>query len=294
MQKSEIYVLQQSTIFSKIKKRPQNSHKGSFGTALCICGSQKYRGAALLATEATLRCGAGIVQLASIEQVLSACCIRLPEATLLPLQQSDTGAISKENRTILSQELQNKQSILMGCGLTQSEDIFQLVHDLVPLAQCSVVLDADALNVCNGEKLPRPQQGRLILTPHPGEMARLCNKTVEYVQNNRSEIAMQFAKEKDCILVLKGYHTLIASPDGQIFENHTGNSGLAKGGSGDVLAGMITGLLCSGMDPFDAAICGVYLHGYSADLCAARKGETSMLPHEILQDLSEFLAQNGR
>lgn len=294
MQKFEISILKENMILSKIKCRPQNSHKGSFGTALCICGSQRYRGAALLAVEGVIRCGAGIVELASVEQVLSACCIRLPEAVLLPLKQSNNGAISKENIPVLSQEVQKKQVLLIGCGLTQSEDIAQLVHSLVPLSQCSVVLDADALNVCNGARLPKPQQGQLILTPHPGEMARLCNKSVEYVQSNRSQLALQFAKDKDCILVLKGHHTLIASPDGQIFENHTGNSGLAKGGSGDVLAGMITGLLCSGMNPLDAAICGVYLHGYSADLCATRKGETSMLPHEILEDLSQFFAQKGR
>ena len=279
-------------IFSRMLHRPTGSHKGTFGTALCLCGSRIYRGAALLAVEGAMRCGAGIVQLASVEEVISACCSRLPECTLLPLKPCPQGGPSKENLDLLAEQLPHRRALLAGCGLTQSEDTSYLVHHLVEQCECSVVLDADALNVCKSGSLPHPKKGGLIVTPHPGEMSALTGKSIQEIQQNRVQAALDFARENQCIIALKGHHTIIASPDGQVFENPTGNPGLAKGGSGDVLAGMITGLVCGGLSPLDAAICGVYLHGKAADLCAEQKGQTTMLPHDILEDLGGFLAEN--
>ncbi len=288
-----IRLLDDSFVFSRMPMRPSHSHKGTFGTALCLCGSTTYQGAALMAAEGALRSGAGIVQLASVQPVLTACVIRLPECTLLPLKQTQFGSPSAENLELLSGFISKRQAFLAGCGLTNCEDTAKLVHTLVPMCQCSVVLDADGLNVCQGGELPHPEKGMLIVTPHPGEMAALTGKTVKEIQENRVQAALQFAQENNCITVLKGHHTIIAAPDREVFENPTGNSGLAKGGSGDILAGMITGFVAAGLSALDAAICGVYLHGLAADFCAARKSQTAMLPHDILEDLGPLLAQKG-
>ena len=288
-----IRLLDDAFVFSRIPRRPVHSHKGTFGTALCLCGSRIYQGAALMAAEGTLRSGAGIVQLASVQSILSACVIRLPECTLLPLTETPDGSISAENIPLLAQVMPQRKSVLIGCGLTPSPDTAHLVHQLIPLCNGTVVLDADGLNVCQGGQLPHPTGGTLIVTPHPGEMASLTGKSIAEIQENRTQAALQFAKENDCITVLKGHQTVIAAPDGQVFENPTGNSGLAKGGSGDVLAGIITGMASAGLSALDAAICGVYLHGLAADVCAQHKSQTAMLPHEILQDLGTILAQHG-
>ncbi len=288
-----IRLLDDAFIFSRIPRRPVHSHKGTFGTALCLCGSRIYQGAALMAAEGALRSGAGIVQLASVQSILSACVIRLPECTLLPLTETPQGTISAENIPLLSQYLPQRKAVLMGCGLTISPDTEQLVHQLIPLCNGTVVLDADGLNVCQGGQLPHPATGELIVTPHPGEMASLTGKTIAKIQENRVDAALQFSKQNQCITVLKGHQTVIAAPDGQVFENPTGNSGLSKGGSGDVLAGMITGMAAAGLSALDAAICGVYLHGLAADVCAQHRSQTAMLPHEILQDLGTILSQHG-
>lgn len=282
-----------SLVLSLLPPRPPESHKGTFGTLLCLCGSLPYRGAALLAAEGALRAGAGIVQLASVEPVLAACCVRLPECVLLPLQAGESGGPSAENLPILREKLASCRALLAGPGLTPGADTAALVRDLVPRTKGPAVLDADALNALAGSDLPHPQGG-LILTPHPGEMARLAGCTIAEVERDRPAAALRFARENDCVLVLKGHETLVAAPDGRLWKNTTGNAGMARGGSGDVLAGMIAALACAGLAPADAAVCGVFLHGLAGDLCAKRLGQTGMLPHDMLADLGGWLAENGR
>ncbi len=287
-------LIDEELVFSLIRPRPADSHKGTFGTLLCLCGSLPYRGAALLAAEGALRSGAGIVQLASVEPVLAACCVRLPEATLLPLVPGPDGGPGQENLARLADSLASCRGMPAGCGLTHGADTAFLVRELVPQAKGTVVLDADALNALAGGPLPHPAAGGLILTPHPGEMARLTGISIGEIQQNRVETAARFAAEQDCVLVLKGSGTIIAAPDGRLFINRTGNPGLAKGGSGDILAGLIAGLACSGLEAAEAAVCGVFLHGLAADRCAARLGQAGMLPHDILADLGAIFAQNHR
>lgn len=282
-----------SLVLSLLPPRPPESHKGTFGTLLCLCGSLPYRGAALLAAEGALRAGAGIVQLASVEPVLAACCARLPECVLLPLQAGESGGPSAENLPLLREKLKGCRALLAGPGLTPGADTAALVRDLVPRTAGPAVLDADALNALAGSALPHPQGG-LILTPHPGEMARLAGCTVADVERGRPAAARRFARENDCVLVLKGHETLVAAPDGRLWKNTTGSAGMARGGSGDVLAGMIAALACGDLAPADAAVCGVFLHGLAGDLCARRLGQTGMLPHDMLADLGGWLAANGR
>lgn len=287
-------LIDEELVFSLLKPRPADSHKGTFGTLLCLCGSLPYRGAALLAAEGALRSGAGIVQLASVEPVLAACCVRLPEATLLPLVPGPDGGPGRENLPRLADSLAGCRGMLAGCGLTHGAETAFLVRELVPRAKGTVVLDADALNALAGSPLPHPAVGGLILTPHPGEMARLTGMSIGKIQQNRVETAARFAAQQNCVLVLKGSGTIIAAPDGRLFINRTGNPGLAKGGSGDILAGLIAGLACSGLEAAEAAVCGVFLHGLAADRCAARLGQAGMLPHDILADLGSIFAQNHR
>ena len=157
------------------------------------------------------------------------------------------------------------------------------------------VLDADALNaLAAGAVPPGALPENTVLTPHPGEMARLTGLTVAQVQADRPGVAARYAARHRCVLVLKGSGTVIAAPDGRLLHNGTGNPGLARGGSGDILAGMIAALLAQGLAPADAAACGVWLHGAAADRCAARKSQLAMLPHDIFDDLGALLAGMGR
>lgn len=296
-------------VFEKLPPRLPESHKGSYGKLLIVAGSARYRGAAALATEGALRTGAGIVTLAAVEPVLQGIIPRLPECCCLPCTAGPDGGIGAANLPALLQALKGCTAVLIGPGLGMSETTKTLVRTLVAEAACPVVLDADGLNAAAAilndldperddptpPALPRPQNGApLVLTPHPGEMARLTGLTGEEINANRSGTAAGYARANNCVLVLKGHHTLVAAPDGRILKNRTGNPGLARGGSGDVLAGMTAGLLAQRLDAFDAAACAVWLHGAAADGAAARMGQYGMLPHDIFYDLERIFAQNGR
>ena len=285
-------------VFSCIAPRAQESHKGSYGHLLEVAGSRRYRGAAGLAAEGALRTGAGIVTLASVEPVLAAVAARLPECCLLPCRESEEGGIHAGEADNLSQALQKATVLLMGPGMGNTTHTQSLVRRLVGEARGTVVLDADGLNaaaalMAAGEPLPRPA-GSLILTPHPGEMSRLTGLTMADIAADPAGTAVRFAAKWDCTLVLKGHRTLIAAPDGRLWQNTTGNAGLSRGGSGDVLAGMVSGLAACGLPAPEAAACAVWLHGAAADRTAGRLGQYGMLPHDILADLGEIFAEHDR
>ena len=286
-------------VFSHIRPRLPDSHKGSYGHVLLVAGSRRYRGAANLAAEGALRAGAGIVTLAGIEPVVAAAAARLPECCLLPCPEGAGGGIGAAAADSLLAARQKASVLLMGPGLGNTPDTQALVRALVQGAPCTVVLDADALNaaaalLAAGEALPRPASGHLILTPHPGEMARLTGLPVAGIEAGRPGVAARYAKLWGCTVVLKGHHTVVAAPDGRLWRNATGNAGLARGGSGDVLAGMTAGLAACGLPAPEAAACAVWLHGAAADRCAARRGQYGMLPHDLLTDLGAIFAENDR
>lgn len=289
-------------VWHSIPPRPRDSHKGSFGTVLAVAGSAYYRGAALLAAEGALRTGAGIVTLASVEPVLSAAVARLPECCLCPCVAGAEGGISPES--IPQLQRQKATVLLLGPGLGgtaqstgRAAETRTLVQKLLPGFAGSAVLDADGLNAAadllQTEKILHPQ-GELILTPHPGEMARLTGRSAAEINADREGTALRYAKVWNAVVVLKGAHTVIAGPDGRCAVNPTGNPGLSRGGSGDVLAGMTSALLACGLPAFEAAACAVYLHGAAADRAAALHGETGMLPHDLLDALGTLFAENGR
>lgn len=290
-------------VWQNIPRRARDSHKGTFGTVLAVAGSAYYRGAALLAAEGALRTGAGIVTLASVEPVLAAAVARTPECCLCPCIAGAEGGISPES--IPRIQRQKATVLLLGPGLggaaqsaARAAETRTLVQTLLPAFAGSAVLDADGLNAAaslmnGGEELPRPAK-ELILTPHPGEMSRLTGLSVEAVQADREGIARRYAAQWNAVVVLKGARTVVAGPDGRVCVNPTGNPGLARGGSGDVLAGMTSALLACGLPAYDAAACAVWLHGAAADRAAARRGEYGMLPQDIFPQLGRMFAENDR
>ena len=289
-------------VWTSLQPRPRASHKGTFGSVLAVAGSASYRGAAALAVEGALRTGAGIVTLASVEPVLAAVAARLPECCLCPCEAGAEGGIAPGNT---SRILRQKATVLLvgpGLGYTaqsaaRAAETRTLVQSLLPAFGGSAVLDADGLNAAadllQAGTMPHPQ-GELIVTPHPGEMARLTGLSAAAVNADREGMALRFAKAWNAVVVLKGAHTVIAAPDGRCAVNPTGNPGLARGGSGDVLAGMTSALLACKLPAFEAAVCAVYLHGAAADRAAALHGEAGMLPHDLFEALGTLFAENGR
>lgn len=290
-------------VWQNIPRRARDSHKGTFGTVLAVAGSTYYRGAALLAAEGALRTGAGIVTLASVEPVLAAAVARTPECCLCPCIAGAEGGISPES--IPRIQRQKATVLLLGPGLggaaqsaARAAETRTLVQTLLPAFAGSAVLDADGLNaaaqlLAAGEAFPHPA-GELIVTPHPGEMARLTGLSAAQINADREETARTYAQKWNAVVVLKGSRTVVAAPDGRVRVNPTGNPGLARGGSGDVLSGMTAALLACGLPAFEAAACAVYLHGAAADRAAAVLGEYGMLPHDILPQLGRIFAEHQR
>ncbi len=290
-------------VWQNIPRRARDSHKGTFGTVLAVAGSAYYRGAALLAAEGALRTGAGIVTLASVEPVLAAAVARTPECCLCPCIAGAEGGISPES--IPRIQRQKATVLLLGPGLggaaqsaARAAETRALVQTLLPAFAGSAVLDADGLNaaaqlLAAGEAFPHPA-GELIVTPHPGEMARLTGLSAAQINADREETARTYAQKWNAVVVLKGSRTVVAAPDGRVRVNPTGNPGLARGGSGDVLSGMTAALLACGLPAFEAAACAVYLHGAAADRTAAVLGEYGMLPHDILPQLGRIFAEHQR
>lgn len=285
--------LEQKTILSLLPPRPAESNKGHYGKLLVAAGSRRFRGAAQLCALGGLRIGAGIVTLAAIEPVIAAASACLPEPVFLPLSESWQGGIAAAEAEALLHEACRSSAAVLGCGMGNTPDTACLARTLA--LQCPgtpLVLDADGLNAVAGNFPVRKEPG-LVITPHPGEMARLTGTTIAQIEADRAGTALRFAESCNCVVVLKGHRTVIASPEGELAVNTTGNSGMARGGSGDLLAGMLGGLLAQGLAPFAAAKCAVWLHGKAGDLCAARLSRQAMLPHDMLDDLCAFLAQNG-
>jgi len=292
----EINRISMDHVLSILPPRPVDSHKGTFGRLLNISGSLRYRGAAVLSCLGALRSGTGLCVLASVPDVCNAAACQLPEVILCPLSACNKGYIEpEESFKDLKEEISRADAVLFGCGLGNGQHAVDLLEYLLGNADCPVIIDADGLNALSKKiNLLRNANVQVILTPHQGEMARLCGADTDDIAKDREGFATRFAEKFGVTLVLKGHGTLIAGKDGKLFINPTGGPGLAKGGSGDVLAGIISAFTAQGISPFDSCVCGVFLHGLAADRTAVRRGQYSMLPSEITVDLAEILAENGR
>jgi len=269
-----------------LPERPPVGHKGTFGHQLLIAGARGKIGAAVLAAAAGLRSGAGLVSLAVPSSQQAVVATARPEAMTegLPDEDGSLGPVSGE---LLAGLCEGKQSLAVGPGLGQAAPVADLVHYVLTGYDGALVLDADALNVLASqpEILLRRRGRPLVLTPHPGEMARLCHCKVADIESDRIGVARDFARRFDLVLVLKGAPTLIASPDGRLTINSSGNPLLATGGSGDVLTGLLGGLLAQGMAPFEAACLGVYLHGAAADRLLPRLGDAGLLAGDLAAEI---------
>ena len=259
-------------------------HKGDFGKILLLCGSRGYTGAAYFAAMGALRSGAGLVFLGVPESIYAIEAVKLNEPVVFELPDAD-GMLSREAIPEILERLPRMDAVLVGCGLGQSEDTLAVVRAVLEDARCPVVLDADGINLLAAHKdLLRGREYPTILTPHEGEFARLGG----IIGGDRQSAAEKMARDLGCILLLKGHRTCVT--DGvHTYINHTGNSGMAVGGSGDVLAGIITALLGQGIEPLEAAACGAWLHGRAGDLCAEKLGQYAMLPSDMLEVLPRLL-----
>ena len=280
----KIQELNRQSVLSILPERDPFGHKGSFGKVLLLCGSRGFTGAAYLAAMGALRSGAGLVYLGVPESIYAIEAVKLNEPVVFPLPDKE-GKLSAEAIPQILNRLPAMDAILIGCGLGISEGTLAVVKAALENAACPVVLDADGINVLSGHMdILRGRQYPTILTPHDGEFRRVGGS----VGDDRMASAGAFASEFGCVLLLKGHRTCIT--DGQTgYVNGTGNSGMAVGGSGDVLAGILTGLLGQGIEPLKAAACAAWLHGAAGDLCASELGQYAMLPTDMLSALPRLL-----
>lgn len=286
----------QQTVRSLLPVRKADSNKGSYGSVLAVAGSMAYRGAACLCVEGALRGGAGLVYLASVEPVLQLVLTRTPECCACGCRTDAGGGIHPQDTAALREWFTGRNAVLLaGPGLGESAGAIgnALLAKRPPWT--AAVLDADALNALASGALRAALPQHTILTPHPGEAARLLDTTVQEVQADREGAVRRLAEEYDCVAVLKGTGTLITAPGEPVWYNTTGNAGLSKGGSGDILVGLMAGLLAAGWrqgrTALEAAITAVWLHGAAADRCAKRRSMTAMLPQDIFEDLGTLLCE---
>ena len=280
----EIRRLDEKSIQALLPERDPWGHKGTFGKILLLCGSRGFTGAAYLAAMGALRSGAGLVFLGVPESIYAIEAVKLNEPVVFPLPEED-GKLSGQALAEISQRLPQMDAVLIGCGLGQSAGTFAVVKAVLETASCPVVVDADGINLLSGHRdILRRRQHATILTPHDGEFARMGGP----VGKDRMESAAQLATDWNSFVLLKGHETCIT--DGQVgYINSTGNPGMAVGGSGDVLAGIITALLGQGIAPLEATACGAWLHGAAGDLCAKELGQYGMLPTDMLLRLPRLL-----
>ena len=280
----QIQSLDHSSVLNMLPDRDPFGHKGTFGRVLLLCGSRGFTGAAYLAAMGALRTGAGLVFLGVPESIYAIEAVKLNEPVVFPLPEEE-GKLSPQAIGEILERLPQMDAVLMGCGLGQSPGTQEVVKTVLEQAKCPVVLDADGINVLREHKdILRGRANPTILTPHDGEFLRFGGKLGE----DRMASARQFSREWNCILLLKGHCTCIT--DGcTAYLNHTGNPGMAVGGSGDVLAGMIVSLLGQGLPPLEAAACGAWLHGAAGDLCADEMGQYGMLPTDMLTRIPRLM-----
>ena len=291
--RSSPYLMASTDEFIRTHPLPEkktSAHKGDNGTLLAVCGSFGMAGAAAFAAEAALRSGIGLLKAAVPKSIYPILASGLREPVYIPLAESDDGKIDIDEYGRLM-ELINEgcDAALIGCGLGQSDNIKSLIPLLVDGAKKPLVIDADGLNALTTninvlKRSPAPK----ILTPHPGEMARLIGTDIKSVQSDRYNVARSFASSYGVTLILKGANTLVAMPGGRVYVNLTGNNGMGKGGSGDMLAGMAAAFLANGADCETAAAAAVYYHGLAGDRCAEKYSRRAMLPSDMIAELKQI------
>ena len=279
-----------AAIRDALPTRDPLGHKGTFGKVYCLCGSVGFTGAPVFASRAAVRMGSGLVYVGVPERAWTVVAAKSDEAMPFPLPDTEEGKLALAAEKSIRRAAAPCDAVLMGCGLGRSRETDELVRRLLDIPQ-PLVLDADGINALAGhiDELQCRRNRVTVLTPHEGEFARIGDLSA-----GREASAEAFAAAHGVYLILKGHRTVIAAPDGRLAVNPTGNSGMAKGGSGDVLSGMVVSLLGQDMEPFAACCAAVYLHGLAGDLAAAEKTERAMTPTDLLETIPEALKELER
>lgn len=290
---SRIVLLTRKAVIATLPPRQPSSHKGTFGHAGIIAGSVGKTGAAALAAKAALRVGAGLVTVAtpsSINDVLEA---KLLEAMTVPMPETKARTLARSSLDRVVTFMQARTAVAIGPGLSTHPETVELIQSLMKHLERPTVLDADALNALTGRTaLLTECKTPPIITPHPGEMARLeVGATTQSVNADRIGTAQRFSRERGVFVVLKGARTVLARPDGLVAVCPTGNPGMATAGTGDVLTGMVVGLLAQGLSPWDASCTAAYVHGYAGDLASRQLGQAGMLASDLIAQIPYALQQ---
>lgn len=283
-------LVNEKLVSTLLKKRDSEGHKGTYGHAMIIGGSLGMTGAVMMSSYAALRSGAGLVTAAVPESLVPVVDSALLEVMSTPLAENGDCVISVEALPAIENLLGTASVCAIGPGMSRYHDARTIIGFILENSGIPLVIDADALNALVGDtNILKHRQVPLVLTPHPGEMARLTGKSIEEIQSRRIETARGFAREHGLTLVLKGHNTVIATSNGDVYINMTGNPGMATAGSGDVLTGVITALIAQGLNPQQAAIAGVYLHGAAGDLAAVDRGERGLVATDLLHCLPQAI-----
>lgn len=275
--------------------RPRDGHKGTFGAAVVLAGSLGYTGAAYLAATAAARAGAGIVRLLVADGIYPILAAKCTEVIATPVPEVAPGHVGHSAREAVLRNLEGAAAAVVGPGLGRDRSTWRLVYELVAQVKLPMVLDADALNALAENRRLLKKLGReRVLTPHPGEMGRLTGKTAAEVNKDRSAAARAAAEEWGVVVVLKGAHTVVAAPGGRLSVDPHELPALGSGGTGDVLAGIIGGLLAQGCDPFTAAVTAVYVHAEAGRAVAGRLGESGLLASDLLLEIPPVMEELRR
>ncbi len=278
----------------KIPERRAESHKGDYGKVLVVAGSVGMTGAAYLCSQGALKAGSGLITCAVPESLNTIMEIKLTEVMTLPLEETATRSLGLEAKAKIMDFSDKCDVVALGPGIGRDTETGELVRELLREIEKPIVLDADGINALEGGLDPlRERKARTVITPHPGEMARLMGKDVGSIQSNREDMAKGLAEVAGVVVCLKGHRTVVANPLGMTFVNETGNSGMATGGVGDVLTGMIASFIGQGIDDYSSAVLGVHLHGLAGDIAAEKKGPFSMVASDVLDFLPEAFSKAG-
>lgn len=282
----KLELVEKKHVLPYFDKRKKDTHKGTYGHLFIVSGSLGKTGAAIMAGKAALKMGAGLVTIGIPESCLPVVARSMMELMTEPLPETSEKTLSLEGLDKVVSLLEGKDALLIGPGISIHESTSELICSLISKIKVPVVVDADALNILAGNpKILKSLKGPAILTPHPGEFARILNLSIKEVVDNKLELVPQFAEEYGLYLVLKGYRTLIATPEGKVFVNPTGNPGMATAGSGDVLSGMVASMIIQEKSILDAILASIYVHGLSGDVASNKLGEKALTAGDIIRYL---------
>ena len=274
-------------VAQRFPRRPDDAHKGTMGTLCSITGSYGFSGAAVLSAKAALRTGVGLLYQVIPEKVYPVFASSVYESVCVPVSGSTLGTVAPTDNNAIFNTIDRASAVLIGCGMGNTPATAEVLRAVVRCSKVPIIIDADGINALSLHKdILNERRSPLILTPHVKEFSRLSGLTVADIIDRQAEVAAEFSQANpDLVLVLKSHRTVIAQ-NGTLYLNTAGNSGMAKGGSGDVLAGIIASLAAQGASPLDAAAMGVHIHALAGDTAAQKLGKTAMLPSDIVDCLS--------